>query len=95
MMPAMRERSELLQPLRADAAALLALLAADPEVREQQQWPGRGWHDAAAAASPSAARMCSHYLQYPLLVLSLRVADVAPPGGLPLLPADSCKHWLV
>ena len=33
MMPAMRERSELLQPLRADAAALLALLAADPEVR--------------------------------------------------------------
>lgn len=33
MMPAMRERQELLQPLRADAAALLALLAADPEVR--------------------------------------------------------------
>jgi hypothetical protein len=33
MMPAMRERSELLRPLRADAAALLALLAADPEVR--------------------------------------------------------------
>lgn len=32
MMPAMRERMDLLQPLRADAAALLALLAADPEV---------------------------------------------------------------
>lgn len=36
MMPAMRERQELLQPLRADAAALLALLAADPEVRRCQ-----------------------------------------------------------
>ena len=34
MMPAMRERQELLQPLRADAAALLALLAADPAVRQ-------------------------------------------------------------
>ena len=33
LMPAMKERQDLLQPLRADAAALLALLAADPEVR--------------------------------------------------------------
>lgn len=32
MMPAMRERQELLTPLRSDASALLALLAADPKV---------------------------------------------------------------
>ncbi|KAL4423947.1 hypothetical protein ABPG75_001248 [Micractinium tetrahymenae] len=38
MMPAMRERQELLQPLRADAAALLALLAADPETRPHMAW---------------------------------------------------------
>lgn len=38
MMPAMRERQELLQPLRADAAALLALLAADPETRASVAW---------------------------------------------------------
>lgn len=38
LMPAMKERQDLLQPLRADAAALLALLAADPETRHCVAW---------------------------------------------------------
>lgn len=66
MMPAMRERQELLQPLRADAAALLALLSADPAV----SWLRRVWwcFDSCSArlqckdggVLDCASKQCSH-----------------------------------
>lgn len=68
MMPAMRERQELLQPLRADAAALLALLAADPEVCcgggglwRVRKKGGRGARMAGMAAAPGTGAVGSAY----------------------------------